>query len=90
MWLPSDGTLKWTTKVTSTDDPTPIYHVTAFRGHHQEFVDISQPTTDEKVKSNFRGFLSFFGKSTVERARLSSADPTNIVNSCADKFQKGK
>lgn len=86
-WKPSEATLKWTTQPTSNDDATPVYRVTAFRGHHQDFVD---PETIKKKAGPFRAFLSFFGRSAAERSKLSCADPTNIVNTCAEKFRKGK
>ena len=88
IWKASDSTLHWTTQPRTNDDPTPVYHVTAFRGHHQEFVDVVSAGT--KSKGTFASFLNFFGKSSAERAKLSAADPTNVVNSCADKFQKSK
>ena len=86
-WKPSEATLHWTTKPTSNEDTTPVYHVTAFRSHHQDFVD---PEAIKKKKGAFSNFLSFFGKSAAERTKLSCADPTNIVNTCAEKFQKSK
>mmetsp|Transcript_14755 Transcript_14755/g.40767 ORF Transcript_14755/g.40767 Transcript_14755/m.40767 type:complete len:3812 (+) Transcript_14755:277-11712(+) len=85
-WLPSDATLHWDVRRTSKDDPTLLYHVSAFQGHQQEFVErIAQQ--ESKGKNPFAGFLALFsGKSVVERSRLSSADPTTVVNSCAEKF----
>ena len=85
-WLPSDATLHWDIRRTAKDDPKLIYHVTAYNGHHQEFVDrIAQ--NEKKSKNPFAGFVKLFtGKSHVERARLSSADPTTVVNSCGEKF----
>jgi len=87
-WKPSEATLHWTTKPTSDQDTTPVYHVTAFRAHHQDFVD--PEAIKKSSKSAFRSFLSFFGKSSAERTKLSCADPTNIVNTCAEKFQTSK
>mmetsp|Transcript_31924 Transcript_31924/g.48481 ORF Transcript_31924/g.48481 Transcript_31924/m.48481 type:complete len:528 (-) Transcript_31924:4760-6343(-) len=87
-WLPSDATLRWSTRPISQEDPTLEYHVTAFQSHRQEFVDPVTGTTESK--STFKRFFSLFGKSSAERQKLSSADPTNIVNTCGDKFQKGK
>ena len=88
-WKPSEATLRWTTRPTSSEDTTPLYHVTAFRGNHQDFVDPAA-VTNKTSKSAFSNFLSFFGKSSAERTKLSCADPTNIVNTCAEKFQKSK
>ena len=48
-------------------------------------------SASSKEKSNaFSNFLSLFGKSKTARSKLSCADPTNIVNSCGEKFIKGK
>ena len=87
-WLPHHATLKWTVKPFSAEDNTPVYTVYAFRATHQEFVDPS--ATKSSTKSAFSSFLSFFGKSQTERSKLSAADPTNIVNSCGEKFLKGR
>jgi len=88
IWLPTDATLKWTVKAISDDNKTLQYHVTAFRGHLQEFVDPS--ATSEKSQNAFSSFMSLFSKSKLARNKLSCADPTNIVNSCGTKFLKGK
>lgn len=86
-WLPHHATLKWTTRPISSEDNTPIYSVTAFRQTVQEYVEIEVKQTS---KSTFASFMSFFGKGKEERRKLSAADPTNIVNSCGEKFLKGK
>lgn len=92
-WLASESTLHWEVKRVDKEDPTLVYHVTAFKGHHQEFVErIAQQEESVKSKrSSFAGFLKLFkGKSNVARSRLSSADPTTVVNSCGDKFLSKK
>ena len=89
IWLPSDATLKWAVKPVSEENKTLQYHVTAFRGHLQEYVDPSAVVKNDN-KNAFSSFLSLFSKSKVARSKLSCADPTNIVNSCGDKFLKGK
>jgi len=89
IWLPPDATLKWTVKPISEENKTLQYHVTAFRGHHQDFVDPSAAGKNDQ-KNAFSSFLSLFSKSKVAQGKLSCADPTNIVNSCGDKFLKGK
>lgn len=96
-WLPSDATLHWQIvrlkeKEERNGEMEKIifyeYRVTAFGNHPQEYVD--RIAAEQKSTTAFQGFLSLFGKSTVERARLSSADPTNVVNSCGDKFQNSR
>ena len=96
-WLPSDATLHWQMvrrkeKEERNGEVEKIiiyeYRVTAFGNHPQEFVD--RVAAEQKSTTAFEGFMALFGKSTTERARLSSADPTNVVNSCGDKFQKGR
>ena len=87
IWLPTDATLKWA--VTSDENKKLKYNVTAFRGHLQEFVD-STALKNDSNKNAFSSFLSLFSKSKVARSKLSCADPTNIVNSCGEKFIKGK
>jgi hypothetical protein len=89
IWLPPDATLKWAVKPISEENKSLQYHVTAFRGHLQEFVDSSAAGKNDQ-KNAFLSFLSMFSKSKVARGKLSCADPTNIVNSCGDKFIKGK
>lgn len=90
-WTPSNAILHWDLKRFDKEDPTLMYHVTAFHGTHQDFVDKSVAISDSSKSGAFAGFLSLFGsKSKEERARLSSADPTNVVNSCGEKFQKGR
>lgn len=89
IWLPTDATLKWTVKPVSEENKTLQYHVTAFRGTLQEFVDPSA-VNKENAQNAFSSFLSLFSKSKISRNKLSCADPTNIVNSCGDKFIKGK
>ena len=88
-WLPSHATLHWTTKQASSEDDTLRYSVTAFRSHEQEFVEEFDKKKNDK-KSTFLSFLTFFDKTTGEHAKLSSADPTNIVNSCSEKMLKSK
>lgn len=88
-WLPSHATLHWATKQTSQEEDTLQYHVTAFRNHDQEFVEKYDKKKSDK-KSSFMSFLNFFDKSTGERTKLSSADPTNIVNSCSEKMLRSK
>ena len=89
IWLATDATLKWTVKSISDENKTLQYHVTAFRGHLQEFVDPSASVADKNANA-FSSFLSLFSKSKLARNKLSCADPTNIVNSCGAKFIKGK
>ena len=86
-WLPQDATLHWQVKRKEKDDPRLYYSVTAFRDHPQEYVErVAQEPTSATA---FKGFLSLFSSKTkMERYRLSSADPTTVVNSCGDKFQK--
>ena len=84
-WLPSNATLHWNAKRKTKDDPMLFYEVTAFNGHVQDFVDFVAQAP--KFENEFRGFLSLFSsKKKAVRARLSSADPTTVVNSCGDKF----
>ncbi len=86
-WLPHHATLKWSTKPMSSEDNTPIYSVNAFRGTSQEYVEVDVKPTS---KSAFKSFMRFFQKGKEERRKLSAADPTTIVNSCGEKFLKGK
>jgi hypothetical protein len=86
-WLPHHATLKWTTKPLSSEDNTPMYSVTAFRDTLQDFVEVDVKTTSAGA---FKSFMRFFGKGKEEQRKLSAADPTNIVNSCGEKFLKGK
>ncbi len=86
-WLPHHATLKWTTTPLSTEDSTPIYSVSAFRSTAQEFVQVDENPTS---KSAFSSFMRFFGKGKDEQRKLSAADPTNIVNSCGEKFLQKK
>jgi len=88
-WIPSDATLHWTSSAYSKDDPRQIYRVHAFHGWGQEFIEIVETVEDEKKKSTFTSFLNMFrGKSPIERQRLSSADPTTVVNSLSEKLAK--
>jgi hypothetical protein len=85
-WLPSDATLQWKVKrQKDKEDPRLYYNVTAFHDHAQDYVElVAQEPTNE---TSFKGFLSLFSsKEKAVRARLSSADPTTVVNSCGDKF----
>jgi hypothetical protein len=86
-WLPHHATLKWTTRPLSSEDNTPMYSITAFRNTSQEFVQVDENPTS---KSAFSSFMRFFGKGKEEQRKLSAADPTNIVNSCGEKFLKSK
>ena len=85
-WMPADATLHWSVKKTGKDDPRLFYNVTAFHGHPQEYVEkIAVAPTWE---NEFKGFMALFSsKQRAVRARLSSADPNTVVNSCGDKFQ---
>ena len=93
-WLPSDATLHWVVERKDKEDPTLVYKVTAFRSHPQEFVPrvAQQEVTDKKdTKKTFLGFKALFqAKTRIERSRLSSADPTTVVNSCGEKFLSKK
>lgn len=86
-WLPHQATLNWAIKPLSSEDNTPIYTVTAFGGHLQDFVQMEENPTS---KSGFKSFMRFFGKGKEVQRKLSAADPTNIVNSCGEKFLKTK
>jgi hypothetical protein len=92
-WLASEATLHWKVERKDKDNPILVYHVTAFNGHHQDFVPrVAQQ--EEKSKSSgsfFLGFKTLFAaKTRIERSRLSSADPTTVVNSCGEKFLNKK
>ena len=84
-WLPSDATLHWSVKRAVKDSPVLEYDVKAFHGHPQEYVEVvAQQAT---IKTKQKGFLSLFtSKEREVRARLSSADPNTVVNSCGEKF----
>ena len=86
-WLPHHATLKWNTKPISSEDNTQMYKVHAFRGTEQEYVEVE---VKETTTSAFKSFMRFFGKGKEERRRISAADPTNIVNSCGEKFLNKK
>jgi hypothetical protein len=88
-WLPSDATLHWEVKRKDKEDPTLVYFVKAFQAHHQDFVErIALQEEPKNEGKAFKGFLSLWGgKTSIERSRLSSADPTTVVNSCGEKFQ---
>lgn len=88
-WYPSDAILQWELQRVEKDSPILVYKVSSFRGHPQEYVD-RIASVEKKQDNAFKGFLSLFGNTKVERARLSSADPTNVVNSCGEKFQKAR
>jgi len=89
-WVPSDATLHWNVVRRSEkdkEDTMLLYTVSAFRGHPQQFVAREAQQEQKNTKSAFSGFLQLFsGKSRIERSRLSSADPTTVVNSCGEKF----
>lgn len=92
-WLPSNATLHWDLERPDKESPILVYKVTAFRGHHQEFVArVAQQEEKTKSKgSSFLGFKALFNSKTrIERSRLSSADPTTVVNSCGEKFMNKK
>lgn len=90
-WLASDATLHWELRRKDKEDPTLLYHVTAFQGHHQSFVERIAQQEDTSKQKQFQGFKSLFAsKSRVERSRLSSADATTVVNSCGEKFLNKK
>jgi Variant SH3 domain len=84
-WLPSDATLHWDVRRVEKDNPVLEYAVKAFHGHPQEFVEVvAQQAT---IKTKQKGFLSLFSSKEREvRARLSSADPNTVINSCGEKF----
>jgi len=87
IWMPHHAYLKWSvTQPSNSDDSVPAFRVTSFGNTPQEFVQ----TSTEIKKSAFESFVSFFSKSATERRKLSAADPTNIVNSCGEKFLKTK
>jgi len=88
VWFPSDAILRWDVKRKEKEDPELIYTVMAYQGFPQEFVDKSAAV--QTGPGAFQGFLSLFGKSKTERQRLSSADPTTVVNSCGENFQKSR
>ena len=57
--------------------------------HPQDFVEFVAQAP--KFENKYKGFLSLFkSKQKAVRARLSSADPTTVVNSCGDKFISSK
>jgi hypothetical protein len=89
-WLPSDATLHWSVRRVDKENPILQYHVTAFHGHPQEYVPriAQQETTSSKNSTSyFLGFKALWSAPTrIERSRLSSADPTTVVNSCGEKF----
>ena len=94
-WLPSHATLHWTTKQAPTTpqdegQESLLYSVRAFHGNEQEFVEEFKKDEAVKKSSYFKSFVNFFGKTSAERNKLSSADPTNIINSCSEKVLKGK
>ena len=84
-WLPSDATLHFDVKRIAKDNPVLEYSVKAFHGHQQEYVEVvAQEAT---IKTKQKGFLSLFSSKEREvRARLSSADPNTVINSCGEKF----
>lgn len=85
-WMPADATLHWKVKKINKDDPRLFYHVTAFHGHPQEYVE--KVAVAPSFENEFKGFMALFSsKQRAVRARLSSADPNTVVNSCGDKFQ---
>jgi hypothetical protein len=84
-WLPADATLHWDVRRVEKDNPILEYHVKAFHGHHQDFVEVVAQEATIKYKK--KGFLSLFSSKEREvRARLSSADPNTVINSCGEKF----
>ena len=89
-WTPSDAMLRWDLQRKDKEEPAFTYSVSAYRGTQQEFVDRVAITAPKESASGFQGFLSLFNKTTEERARLSSADPANVVNSCGEKFRNSR
>lgn len=92
-WLPSDATLHWDCRRREKEDPILVYHVTAFQGHLQDFVPrvAQQEEKSKQSETSFLGFKALFAaKTRIERSRLSSADPTTVVNSCGEKFLNKK
>lgn len=86
-WMPADATLHWKVKKMGKDDPRLFYAVNAFHGHPQEYVD--KIAVAPSWENEFKGFMALFAsKQKAVRARLSSADPNTVVNSCGDKFQE--
>lgn len=84
-WVPAHATLQWNIKKADKEDPRLFFHVSAFDDHPQEFVEYVAQAP--KFENKYKGFLSLFkSKQKAVRARLSSADPTTVVNSCGDKF----
>lgn len=89
-WMPSHATLHWSTAPISTENVSHKFVVSAFLGYKQEFVEIAT-AVEEKKKSKFQYFVSLFNaKTEIERQRLSSADPTTVVNSLSEKLSKSK
>ena len=86
VWYPSDATLKWSIAPINQENPNPVYAVKAFHNHPQEFV--MEIDKDSSKHNTFSNFLSFFQTASADRSKLSSADPTNIVNSCSEKSKK--
>lgn len=97
-FTPSEATLHWGAfkqpvdkQVQSQTLPVIVYSVVAF-GKPLEFVarEAQQETSSRSQgKKRFTGFLQLFSAPTkLERSRLSSADATTVVNSCAEAFQK--
>ena len=61
----------------------------AFHGYAQELVEVVAQEATMKTKQ--KGFLSLFSSKEREvRARLSSADPNTVINSCGEKFINNK
>lgn len=88
-WLPSDATLHWGVRRIAKDNPILEYDVKAFHGHSQEFIEeVAQQAT---IMTKAKGFLSLFSSKEREvRARLSTADPNTVINSCGEKFVNNK
>ena len=90
LFLPSHATLHWDIHFPSSDkkkeERGPCnMKVTAFSGHLQTFVE-----PESTKKSRFQNFLRLFTKSKVERSKLSSADPTNVVACCSTNPKRAK
>ena len=94
-YLPAHATLHWGTSVSNQSESTsksstpgksdvtnlPIYAASAFGGTNQTFVKIIDESGNT-LQNAFKNFVSLFTKNSVERSKLSSADPTNVVASC--------
>ena len=86
-WLPAHATLHWGTASSSDDkkkDAPLNMQALAFSSTPQLFI---QPETSSNP---FSSFVKLFTKGKVERNKLSSADPTNVVASCSTNPKRSK